>query len=102
MPSRCRGSSGSGSSGHGGGGGGAAAAAAAAVAAAAAGSHNSHWLTGCTLLRRQKCGSYGPQNYTYHDAAGNPVVDTEKFPDMKAMVDVAHSLGLTAGWCESL
>jgi hypothetical protein len=54
------------------------------------------------LLRRQKCGSYGPQNYTYHDAAGNPVVDTEKFPDMKAMVDVAHSLGLTAGWCESL
>ena len=31
----------------------------------------------------QKCGSYGPENYTYHDGAGNPVVDVDKFPDMK-------------------
>ena len=31
----------------------------------------------------QKCGSYGPEKYTYHDENGNPVVDTEKFPDMK-------------------
>ena len=47
----------------------------------------------------QKCGSYGPENYTYHDANGNPVVDETKFPDMKKMTDLAHSLGLTAGWC---
>merc|ERR1712046_251324 len=29
---------------------------------------------------------------------GNPIIDTHKFPDMKAMVAHAHSLGLTAGW----
>ena len=46
----------------------------------------------------QQCGKYGPENYTYHDAAGHPVVDTTKFPDMKKMTDVAHALGLTAGW----
>merc|ERR1711959_382700 len=34
----------------------------------------------------------------YHDANGNPVVNTERFPDMKAMTDHAHKLGLTAGW----
>lgn len=48
----------------------------------------------------QKCGSYGPENYTYHDANGNPMVDESKFPDMKKMTDLAHSLGLTAGWCK--
>lgn len=26
----------------------------------------------------QKCGSYGPNNRTYHDAQGNPVVDEVK------------------------
>ena len=46
----------------------------------------------------QKCGHYGPNNYTYHDANGAPVVDTDKFPDMGAMVQHAHSLGLTAGF----
>jgi hypothetical protein len=46
----------------------------------------------------QKCGSYGPEGYTYHDAFGNPVVDTAKFPDMKAMTDAAHDLNLTVGW----
>ena len=46
----------------------------------------------------QLCGSYGDEGYTYHDADGKPVVNTERFPDMKAMTDYAHSLGLTAGW----
>ena len=46
----------------------------------------------------QKCGSYGPNNYTYHDANGNPVVDTDRFPNMSALPATAHSLGLTAGW----
>jgi alpha-galactosidase len=46
----------------------------------------------------QKCGKYGPKNYTYHTSRGTPVVDTLKFPDMKKMTDVAHALGLTAGW----
>merc|ERR1719235_2648520 len=34
----------------------------------------------------------------YHDADGNPVINTDRFPDMKKMTDHAHSLGLTAGW----
>ena len=46
----------------------------------------------------QKCGSYGPQKHTFHDADGNPVVDLSKFPNMRAMTDLAHSLNLTAGW----
>lgn len=46
----------------------------------------------------QLCGSYGPQNYTYHDENGAPVINTTSFPDMKQMVDYAHELGLTAGW----
>ena len=31
----------------------------------------------------QKCGKYGPNGYTYHDANGAPVVDEAKFPSMK-------------------
>jgi hypothetical protein len=50
----------------------------------------------------QKCGAYGPNKYTYHDANGNPVVDTAKFPDFKRMTDLAHSLNLTAGWLVQL
>jgi len=46
----------------------------------------------------QKCGSYGPNNYTYHDSTGAPVVDTERFPSLKGMTDYAHALGLSAGW----
>jgi alpha-galactosidase len=46
----------------------------------------------------QKCGSYGPANYTYHDADGNPVVDTSRFPNMSALPATAHSLNLTAGF----
>lgn len=34
----------------------------------------------------------------YHDANGNPVINYDRFPDMKKMVDHAHDLGLTAGW----
>lgn len=47
----------------------------------------------------QACGKRGPNGYTYHDpVTGAPIVDTTTFPDMKAMTDYAHSLGLTAGW----
>mmetsp|Transcript_20832 Transcript_20832/g.41271 ORF Transcript_20832/g.41271 Transcript_20832/m.41271 type:complete len:429 (+) Transcript_20832:36-1322(+) len=34
----------------------------------------------------------------YHDAEGNPIVNTQRFPDFKAMTDHAHSLKLTSGW----
>ncbi len=46
----------------------------------------------------QKCGSYGPKNWTYHDATGSPVVDTTRFPNMSALPATAHSLGLRAGF----
>lgn len=46
----------------------------------------------------QECGSHGPQNWTYHDVNGNPVVDTTKFPNISLLPATAHSLGLTAGW----
>ena len=46
----------------------------------------------------QACGSYGPDQYRYHTAAGDPVVNTDRFPDMRAMTSLAHSLNLTAGW----
>jgi alpha-galactosidase len=47
----------------------------------------------------QLCGTYGDaSNYNFHDESGAPVVNLDLFPDMKAMTDYAHSLGLTAGW----
>ena len=45
-------------------------------------------------------GAYGPENNTYHDEHGAPVIDTAKFPDMAAWVEAAHAKKLTAGWCE--
>merc|ERR1711934_1319437 len=46
----------------------------------------------------QKCGHYGPGGLTYHDEDGNPIINTDRFPNMKDMTDHAHKLGLTAGW----
>lgn len=34
----------------------------------------------------------------FHDVDGNPLVDYQRFPDMRAMTDSAHRLGLKAGW----
>lgn len=46
----------------------------------------------------QQCGSYGPDKNTYHTAEGVPVINPAKFPDMLAMTNFGHSLGLTVGW----
>ena len=46
----------------------------------------------------QMCGSYGPDAYRYHDAAGAPVVNTKKFPSMSNMTRLGKSLGLGVGW----
>ena len=43
----------------------------------------------------------GPHGAGYHDADGNPIINTDKFPDMAAMVARAHERNLTAGWCVS-
>jgi len=45
-----------------------------------------------------KCGDYGPEKYRYHSALGDPVIDGGKFPDLRSLTDLAHSLNLTAGW----
>lgn len=45
----------------------------------------------------QNCKGGADGNH-YHDHDGNPVINTDRFPDQKAMTDKAHSLGLTAGW----
>jgi alpha-galactosidase len=47
----------------------------------------------------QACGSKSAApGMNYHDSDGNPLVNTETFPDFKAMTDHAHSLNLTSGW----
>lgn len=46
----------------------------------------------------QKCGNYGPEKYKYHNAAGDPVIDGKKFPDLQHLTALAHGLNLTAGW----
>jgi len=46
----------------------------------------------------QACGSYGPNKYTFHNADGFPMVNTQRFPDFINMTTYAHNLGLTAGW----
>lgn len=45
----------------------------------------------------QKCGDIFSK-LKYHDKQGNPIVNTELFPDLKAMTNKAHKLGLKAGW----
>ena len=44
----------------------------------------------------QACGS--GVNGSFHDAAGNPLVNLTLFPDLAAMAHKAHTLGLTAGF----
>ena len=47
----------------------------------------------------QACGSgYKPSNYTFHNQSGFPIVNKQKFPNMKSLTDYIHSLGLRAGW----
>lgn len=45
----------------------------------------------------QECGA-GAKPWTYHDANGDPVVNTGRFPSLLNMTSYAHSLGLKAGW----
>jgi len=35
---------------------------------------------------------------SFHDANGNPLINTDRFPDMKSMTDYGHSLDLHVGW----
>ena len=44
----------------------------------------------------QSCGK--GVNGSFHDAQGRPMVDTEKFPDMKGMNAAAHAKGVKMGW----
>lgn len=40
-------------------------------------------------------------NGTQHDASGAPVIHAPSFPDMKGLVDAAHSSNLTMGWYQN-
>ena len=46
----------------------------------------------------QSCGAYGPDKFTFHDADGVPVVNTTRFPDLRAMTTHGHNVNLTVGW----
>eukprot|EP00729_Bicosta_minor_P007317 gene7317-8221_t len=45
----------------------------------------------------QKCGQLNGQR-SFHDADGNPIIDTTKFPNMSAMTAHGHNVGLRVGW----
>ena len=44
----------------------------------------------------QECGKGAAG--TFHDKAGHPIVNTQRFPDMKGLVDSGHAQGLEMGW----
>lgn len=47
----------------------------------------------------QACGSpEAAPGMNYHDINGNPIVNLDRFPNLRLMTDFAHSLNLTAGW----
>ena len=39
----------------------------------------------------QQCGSYGPENYTFHSQEGRPVVNSSSFWDFQQMTNFAVS-----------
>ena len=38
-------------------------------------------------------------NRSFHDAHGNPLINTKVFPSMSAMTALGRSLGIKSGWC---
>ena len=46
----------------------------------------------------QACGT--GVNGSFHDYAGNPLINLTRFPNMTAMTEHGHELGLQVGWCE--
>ena len=44
----------------------------------------------------QKCGA--GVNGSFHDIHGNPIVDTDKFPNIKGMVSFGTQRGIGVGW----
>eukprot|EP00756_Hemistasia_phaeocysticola_P016784 Hpha_TRINITY_DN15497_c2_g9::TRINITY_DN15497_c2_g9_i1::g.176301::m.176301/K07407/E3.2.1.22B, galA, rafA; alpha-galactosidase len=44
----------------------------------------------------QACGA--GWNKSFHTESGEPMINFDRFPDMKAMVDYGHSKGLKVGW----
>jgi len=44
----------------------------------------------------QQCGAGYLKSF--HDSQGKPLINTERFPSMKAMTDYGHKLGLRVGW----
>jgi len=44
----------------------------------------------------QACGA--GHKFSYHNDAGVPIINRDRFPDMEEMTKHAHKLGLSAGW----
>ena len=58
---------------------------------------SSHFKVHCGLDDYyQACGTGA--NGSFHNASGYPMINHTKFPDMRAMTDHAHSIGLKMGW----
>lgn len=38
---------------------------------------------------------------SFHSSSGQPLINRSRFPDMKSMVDLGHSLGLAVGWYDN-
>lgn len=53
----------------------------------------------------QRChsGIHGPGDSpgSFHNASGWPLINTSRFPDMRAMVDFGHAQGLMVGWYDN-
>lgn len=46
----------------------------------------------------QECGA--GVNGSFHDSAGNPLINPKTFPNISAMNALGASLGIEPGWCE--
>ena len=57
------------------------------------------WNYQCCLNKTTGiCNNTGSKVLPWYDQKGAPRVDTVRFPNMRGMVQKAHSLGLRAGW----
>ena len=51
----------------------------------------------------ENCSGSDPNNgLRQHDAQGFPMVNTDKFPDLKTLVDYSHSKNIKMGWWVSV
>ena len=57
--------------------------------------HGAHQPAACTQACNTAADAPG---YVQHDARGNPVVNTTRFPNLSGLVAAGHSKNLKMGW----